>query len=148
MVQDSDNPQEAPEQDRLTIREVIRAQHETVMQEQAEARTAARRKQRDERAKQRRTEREDRARQTHARRLKALNDSAGRVTAHVATAARSLSAALRDATDTPAPRHTAEGREQQRMVREIQAALGAIRRVGRGAFHETDIDLSAEIDAV
>jgi len=157
MAHDPDNPQDpsqgnpvqgAPEMDRSTIREVIQAQHETVLQEQAEARAVARRKGRQERAAKRKTQLEDRARQVHAKRVKALNDSSARVSAHVGTASRSLSAALRVATEFPMPRHTAEGREQHRIVRALEAALASIRRVGRGTFHETDIDLSAEVDAV
>lgn len=157
MAQDSDKPQDAPqgevvpefsEEERRTLRDVIQSQQETSLEEEQSARRAVRRKKRDERAVQRRTEREDRARQTHAHRLKALNGSTQRVSAHVGTAARSLSAALRALTEVPMPRHTAEGREQQRVAHALKAALGAVRRVGRGTFHETDVDISAETDAV
>lgn len=157
MAQDPDNPQEPPQEgapqepsegERRTIREVIQAQHEAALREKEAERTAARRKRREERIERRRTEREDRARQVHARRLKALNEAKERAAAHVGDATRSLRAALRQISEVGAPRHTAEGREQQRMAQALLNAMGALRRVGRGTFHETDIDLGAEVDAL
>lgn len=157
MAQDPDNPQEPPKEgafqepsevERRTIREVIQAQHAVALREQEQERLAARRQEREERSQKRRKVREDRARQVHAHRVKALNEAKERVGAHVSDASRSLSAALRDLSETQAPRRTPEGREQQRMAQALLAAMGALRRVGRGTFHETDIDLAAEVDAL
>jgi hypothetical protein len=152
MAQDPDNSTDATpvteQVERQTIREVLEAQHQARVLEQQEAERARRIKRREDRVKQHRAERETRARQAHARRLKALNEVNEQVGAHVGSASRSLRAALRAVSEVSAPRHTEEGREQQRLVRALQTAMGALRGVGRGDFHETDIDLGAELDAL
>ena len=136
--------------ERQTIRQVMAALREEQEQEkfaQAQQKVAKKREQRAEQLRRARKERENRARERHAARTKALKDSNSKVAAHVADASRALRAALRDATETPMQRRSAEGREQQRIVRSIQTAMGALRRIGGGSFYETDVDFDLDLDA-
>jgi len=151
MPQDPDNAPEQhpdPEIGRLTMRALLDAERDRLMREHAERERRARREAQDERVKALRKEREGRARQVHARRLKAMGEATERMGVHVGTASRSLRAALREISAVSAPRHSAEGQEQQRLIRALRASLGALRRAGAREFHETDIDLGAEIDAL
>jgi len=151
MAEDTQDPTDTaplPEIDRQTIREVIQAQHEFEMERLEGVRRAVQHKKREERVENFQKRQEKRAREAHARRVKSLQEANERVGAHVSTASRSLRAALGALTSVSAPRHTAEGREQQRIIRSLQAAIGSLRRVGSGEFYESDIDLGSELDAV
>lgn len=151
MAEDSDNMTDMPisdEIERQTIREVIQAQHDHEVRQAQEAHLAARRKQHDDRITDYREGRETQAREAHAQRQKALSEADQRVSANVGDASRSLRAALRAVTEVVVPRHTPHGQEQQRVIRSLQAAMASLRRVGRAEFHETDIDLGAELDAL
>lgn len=147
---DDTEREEAPERtlpvNRQTIRESIIAQIEAQRLEAIEQEKAARRRARDERVKRKRAADIRTARNRKGRRLRALNESNERVRGNVAAAARSLRAALRAATEVSAPRHSPEGRAQQRMVRQLEAALGSLRGVGAGKFDETDFEVDLDLD--
>jgi hypothetical protein len=132
--------------DRQTIRESIIAQIEEQRLERIEQEKVARRRAREDHSRARRASDIKKARESKGRRLKALNEANDRVRGNVAAAARSLSAALRAATEVPVSRHTDEGRVQQRTVRKLQAALSSLRGVGAGDFDETNFEIDLDLD--
>lgn len=140
----SDSDDKQPFEGQPSIREVmeaVRAAQEEEMRAEALAERKRRRKAQENRVRERRERQVTRAREAKARRQKAITDAQGKVAHHVSAATRELRAALRDATAVPMPRHSAEGREQLRVRRSIENALAALRRVGRGHFYDSDLDL-------
>jgi len=133
--------------ERQTIRESILAQIEAQRREALEEEKARRRRAREERSQERRAADLSTARERKGRRLRALNEANERVRGNVAAAARLLRAALRAATEVSAPRHSAEGRAQQRTVRSIEAALASLRGAGARAFDEADFEVDLDLDA-
>jgi len=143
MTEPEDNK---PEEDRTlgrpTIREVmasVRLAQDEEWKREAEAARKARRDRNNQRAAARREKYQKEARRLQARRERDLQESVQRVSQRVATARTALRAALRDAQAVNFPRHTDQGREQVRMQRSIESALGALRRIGRGTFHVSDV---------
>lgn len=141
------------EQDRLTelksIREVMAAVQAEQMDEIRVQRAEIQRKKRevrDKRAKTRRERDKKRVKEAQATLTKAFKHTTDMVGERVAAATSSLRAARRAATQYPLPRESPEARDAQRMARDIDAALGALRRVGRGTFHEADVDLDLEVE--
>ena len=132
--------------DRQTIRDTIAAQAQARFQEQANLERADRHRSRDERLKKRRANELKSARTHKANNLRVANESNRSVRSHVAAAARELQAALRDASNVSMPRHSEEGRRQQRDIRSIRDAVGALRRIGAGDFDETDFEVDLDLD--
>lgn len=142
-------PQEGPVTGRQSIREVmeaVRIAQEEEMREQMLAERRRRREAKEKRIKERRERQTQELRRRHARRESALKTANTKVGQHISAASRELQAALRDATSVPLPRHSPQGREQLRVRRSIEAAMAALRSVGRGTFHETDLDPDFETD--
>lgn len=149
MVDPTDKTPE--DQDRATERQTIRAVLEAVQNEQrAELRAQQleyvrqKREAKEKRLEKRREQDRTVAKESQARRVKAFRDSQERLGVHVAEASRALRAARRVASEIPFPRHSPEAREAYRDVRSLELALSALRRVGRGTFHEGDADLDLE----
>lgn len=132
--------------ERQTIRDVITAQVETGHQERRDHERAERRRAQDERIQKRRADDLRGARTRKASNLRAINQANARVRTHVASAAQSLKAALRDASGVPLPGHSEEGRKQQRTIRAIQDVVASLRRVGAGNFDETDFEVDLDLD--
>lgn len=132
--------------ERQTIRESIIAQIEAQRLEAIEEEKARRRRAREERTRKRRAADITTARERKGRRLRALNEANERVRSNVGQAARSLRAALRAATEVSAPRHSPEGRVQQRTIRNIEAALASLRGAGVRDFDETDFEVDLDLD--
>ena len=139
-------PEKVTSVERQTIQDVITAQVEAAHQEQHDLERAERRQARDERLQKRRKDDLDRVRTRKASNLKAVNQANARVRTHVASAAQSLRAALRDASGVPLPRHSEEGRKQQHDIRSIQGAMASLRRIGAGDFDETDFEVDLDLD--
>jgi hypothetical protein len=142
------------EQDRLTelksIREVMAAVQAEQMSEIKAQRAEVQQKKRegrDKRAKMRRDKDTSRRKDAQVARTAALRLSTEQVSSQMAVASRALRAARRAATEFPFPRGSPEGQEAQRMARDIEAVIGATRRVGRGTFYEGDPDLDVEVEA-
>jgi len=141
---------EGPVTGRQSIREVmeaVRAAQEAELREQMLEERRQRRQAKEKRIKARRERQMQEIRTRHARRESALKTANNKVGTHITAATKELQAALRDATSVPLPRHSPQGREQLRVRRSIESALAALRNVGRGTFHETDVDLDFETDA-
>lgn len=139
--------EEGPVTGRQTIREVmaaVRAAQQAERHAEVLADRKRRREAQDKRLKERRRRRDDQTQAIKQRRQGALAQARGKVANHVAIASRELRAALRDATSTPLPRHSQEGREQLRVRRSIEGALTALRQIGKGTFHVPDTDLDIE----
>jgi len=130
-----------------TIRDVLRAvqaeqrreldlRRREIQQEKREAR--------ETRIKKRRERDQSRIEETRTSRTGALRASNEKVASQVAIASRALRTARRAATEVPFPRYTPEAREVQRIMRSLDAALGALRRIGAGTFYEADVDLDLE----
>lgn len=140
---------EGPVTGRQSIREVMaelrRVQEEEWRQEALQERRR-RREAKESRIRKARARREEQVRAHKARRQNALQEANTKIAQHVAVAAKELGAALRDLNSVPVPRHSSEGREQVRVRRSLETALGAIRRVGRGAFSNTDFDSDFDPD--
>lgn len=132
-----------------SIREVmaaLRAAQEAELREEVLAERRQRRQAQEKRIKERRERQMQEIRARHTRRENALKAAHDKVGTHITAATRELQAALRDATSVPLPRHSPQGREQLRVRRSIESALAALRSIGRGTFHETDVDLDLETD--
>jgi hypothetical protein len=136
------------ESERETIREAALLRQEMEREQRVVAERARRREERGRRASLRREERTARAREAQARRVRALKEANGKVADRVADASRALRGALRAASEVPLGRQSAEGREQRRLVRSIEDAMGALRRIRRGVFHEgeMEVDLDLHVD--
>jgi len=136
---------EDAEVERETIREAVVAQQELEREQRIAVERAEARRARDRRAEQRREERVAQAREAQARRVRALEEANDRVAANVAEASRALRGALRAASEVPLGRQSVEGREQRRLVRSIEDAMGALRRIRRGTFHEGELELDLDL---
>jgi len=137
-------PEEGPVTGRASIREVMAAVRAAQQEERRQEALAARKRRRadqDKRAQERRKRHQKLVQAKKNRRQGDLREANTKVAAHVSAASRALSAALRDSTSVPLGRHTPEGREQLRIRRAIEGALGALRQVGKGTFYNADIDL-------
>jgi hypothetical protein len=132
--------------DRQIAREALLSQVEERRREEALRESIRRREARDERAKQRRKERLGEARKRKAARRQVLNKTNDRVRSHVSDASRSLRAALQDASSVSVPRHSEEGRNQQRVVRALQDAIRSLRRVGASRLDSEDFDVDLDVD--
>lgn len=143
-------PQEGPVTGHQSIREAMAAlraaQEEEVRQERL-SELRKRREAKEKRIKERRERQREQLRRRHARRESDLKAANSRVGDHINAASRELRAALRDATSVPMPRHSPQGREQLRIRRSIENALGALRAIGRGTFHESDFDPDFESES-
>lgn len=139
-------PEAKPEVEQETLREAVAARFEQIRLERIETERKERKTARDKRAQERKEARLSEARRRRAAQVKAFNEARERMGGHVADASRALRAALRDATSVSFPRTTQEGREQQRLVRDLQAVLGRLSGVGRGTFYEADLDEGLDLD--
>lgn len=136
------------EVERQTIRQAILARRHKLEQERLEAEERERVKEREKRAQKRKAKRQEDLRRKVTERQKAHSDAQRRVQSLVSQAARNLGAALRAASEKPMPRHTPQGRDQNRMIRDLESAMGAIRRVGSTTFHESNLDVGdIDLDA-
>ena len=131
---------------RQTIRDAIVAQAMRAREEREQSEAAEKRRKRAKRDDEIRARKSSEARDRKGNLVRALNESNRRVRTHLKEASRSLAAALRAATETPAPRRSVEGRQQQKTIRDLQNALGAIRRVGTGNFDENDFEVDLDFD--
>jgi hypothetical protein len=132
--------------DRQTIRESILARIEDQRLEALREEKAERRKARKVRVEQRRAADVRKAKHRKESRLRAVNEANDRVRGNVAAASRSLRAALRAATAVPLPRHSDEGRAQQRTIRKIESAITSLRDVRVGTFDETKVEVDLDLD--
>lgn len=131
---------------RETIREAILAQAERRRQEVVEFEEEERKRRRKTRVEKREREREDRATTRKKARVRAANEANERVRRNLTEAARSLSAALRAATEHGFPRHSEEGRTQQKTIKALQNAMAAVRRVGVGRHDEENVQVDLDLD--
>jgi len=132
--------------ERETIQEAIAARTEALRMEQEAAERARRSAEREERIRAARTARIDAVRRDKARRTRSLADADERARAHVASAARSIRAAMRSLVEIPLPRHSVEAREQRRMVSALETALGQLRGAGRTRIPGDDLDMDMDLD--
>lgn len=143
----SDPNDKSPEELALegqTIREVmaaVRVAQQGEMHEEALQERKRRRKVKEKRVQERQERHKKQAQAAKTRRQSVLNEANGKMANHIAVASRELRAAFRDATAIALPRHSQEGREQVRIRRSIEGALSALRQIGRGTFHVSDVDL-------
>lgn len=130
---------------RLFIREAIqeRMREEAALKEQ-EFR-AQQKRSRDERAKVRKQARFERVRSQKQARTAALVKSQEGLQKHLTDASRALQAAIRAVGGVSLPRHSPEGREQQRLLRSLSASLGSLRAVGRSSYSVSD-GVDVEVD--
>jgi hypothetical protein len=129
------------------MRDVVQAQVEARREEERRVEIARRRQARDERAEKRRQSRTQGKLERKTRMLKAQGDANERVERHVDMAARSLRAALRSATEVKFPRHSEIGRDQQRTVRRLQAAMAALRGLGNSPYGgDADFEIDDDLE--
>lgn len=131
---------------RETIREALLALAEERRREVVDFEEDRKRSHREKQAKVRREVREKRSRSRKAAMLRSVNESNERVRNHLSDASRSLAAALRSATEHKFPRHSEEGRQQDRTIRALENALGAVRRVGAGRYDEDNFEVDLDLD--
>ena len=75
-------------------------------------------------------------------RVAALARSREKVQSHLAAASRELQRALRAAQNVPLHRHSPEGREQLRVVRNLTEAMGAVKAAGKSSYYSSEgVDL-------
>lgn len=134
--------------ERRTLSEVVQANYEALQLERAEEERATRRKVREEERQQAQKHRLTRARAAKSERVQAFSKAQSDTRSHVAAASTSLRRALSSAMGVSLPRHSAEARLQNQLVRSLEEAISALRRAGRGssAAINTELDLDTDLD--